>query len=76
MAEISDRGFHSLDPAARQFVLAAVIEGRDHVAFKQVIKGLGFDLILVIGVVVNFAPPDGPSDCGLRPQVVDDAAVY
>jgi hypothetical protein len=62
MAEISDRDFHSLDPAARQFVFATVIEGRGHLAFKQVVKGLGFDLILVIGAVVNFDPSDRPSD--------------
>src|SRR5262249_59349942 len=65
VAEISDRRLHSLDPAARQFVLAAIIKSRDHIAFEQIVKGFSFNLILVIGVVVNFAAPDRPSDCGL-----------
>src|SRR5262249_62332836 len=66
VAEISDRRLHSLDPAARQFVLAAIIKSRDHIAFEQIVKGFSFNLILVIGVVVNFAAPDRPPDCGLR----------
>src|SRR5664279_1163336 len=62
VAERTDAGLHAIDPTAGDAIGSAVVEGWNHVVLQHVVKGFGFDLVLVGEVVVGLTVADGPSD--------------
>jgi len=65
--EISRQGlhrfFHHPDPFAGQIVPPSLVE-RGHCLVEQIINGLAFNLVLVIGILVLLSAPDGPPQPG------------
>ena len=61
-ADAPDGSLHALDPFAGHSVRTSIVEKRNDIVLKEVVKGLRFDLVLVVAVIVGLAFADGLTD--------------
>ena len=58
----ADRGLHVFDPPARDSVGTAIVESGNDIMFEQFVESFGFDLFLIVWILVSLAFSDGPAD--------------
>ena len=72
MAKRADTGLHAIHPLARNAIGSAIVKRRNHIALQQIVKRIGFDLVLIIRILVRPRPCRSPSrSCVIRRIVPD-----